>query len=422
MKFHSSLPMIAVWLLGASSPGLMAQPGSGIRLGEQSLIVPSLTASYNYNSNVNIRERALDEGGEDLDDEDSDSFLSTGARLSLQHWNASTRLTGTMWFNKQTYFDRDELDSETYGVEATHFWTRPNGDTTFQTQASYQRAVDRSERSEDFVGDLEPSPELESISERVERDEFRAFLQLDQRLMTDLRGVLSYAYNNFEYNLERFNDRGSHTPQVELNHQWTAKTQPYAKAGVNYTEDEGFEDTAENPFYLLGVRYAPTPKLNFDVAAGYETYRRTPDEGVNAGKELEDSNIKWTARINYDITRKTRATLSGRTGFDSVASPGSSSREEISVSLALNHQTTTQISQRVSVAWREDEYLSAFPARGTTFDETKETLLFLYRVDYQTVRPWLSLFAQAGYEDGSSRIPGDSFTQTEIRLGATARY
>lgn len=419
---HHKHIRIPAWILGTLCSYLMAQPGGGINVGQQTLFVPSVTASYLYDDNISIRERALDKGGDRLDDGDSDSSISTGVNLSMQHWNASTRVSAAAWYHTLRFSDRDELDDETYGVEGTAFWSRSTGDTTLKLIGSMQRAIERSQRAEDFTADLEQSRELENIGERVKRDETRAQMELNQRLITDVRGVFSYAYADYEYNLERYNDRSTHTPLMELNYQWTPKTQPYAKVGVVFTDDDGFEKSAENLFYLLGVRYSPTPKLDMDVAGGYENYKRTPSEGEDAGKTVDDSNIKWTARMNYALTRKTRATLSGRTGFGSVASPGSSSREETSVSFSLNHRLSNQLSHRASVAWRHDDYISAFPARGTTYDETKETLYYQYRIDYQTVRPWLSVFGQVGHEDGSSKIPGDSYTQNEIRLGVTARY
>jgi len=398
------------------------QPGNGIKLGKTTLLTPEISASYSWNDNVNLRRRAVDEGGEVLEENESDTFISGQISLALRHWNRNMQINSKVWYNVENYEEFDELDEPTYGADFGIFWARPGADTTIRADFSFQRAVDRTERSEGFIGDSTLTSELENIAERVERNETRAAITVDQKLVRDTRGSVSYSYADLAYDNDRYNDRISHSVSGELNYQWTDKTQPYFRLGIGIDDDEGLDGNAENPYFLVGVRHQPTAKLNFDIGIGYETYTRTPLEGVDAGTELEDSDLKWTANINYNMTHKTRISLNGRTGYSSVASPGSSSRDEVSVSLAIDHQTTRQLSQRASVAWREDDYLSLFPARGELFDELKETIWYQYRIDYQTVRPWLSLYAQVSYEDGKSQIPGDSYTETEVTIGARARY
>ncbi len=398
------------------------QPGNGIKLGKTTLLTPEISAAYTWDNNVNLRRRALDEGGNVLDEESEDSYVSGRLSLALRHWNRSMQINSKVWYNVENYKEFDELDEPTYGADFGIFWARPGADTTIRADFSYQVAVDKTERSEGFIGDSTLTTELENIAERVDREETRGSITLDQKLITDMRGSLSYSYSDFAYVQEEYNDRVSHAINAEANYQVTDKTQPYFRIGLGIDDDEGLDGNAENPYYLIGVRHQPTAKLNFDLAVGHETYTRTPLEGVDAGIELEDSDLKWTANVNYNMTHKTRISLNGRSGYSSVASPGSSSRREVSASLALDHQTTRQLSQRLSVAWREDDYLTPIPARGSLFDEMKETIWYQYRVDYQTVRPWLFLFAGISYEDGSSQIPGDSYTQAEISVGARARY
>lgn len=423
MKAFPHIPKIISGLLAVTfASQLQAQPGSSIRLGESLLLTPEISASYNWNSNVNLRRRALDEGGEVLDENDGDTFVSGQARLALRHWNKSTQTNASAWYNIQNYATFTELDEPSYGANLGWFWARPGAETTIRTDFSYQEAVDKTEQTQGFVGDSLVTDELENIGERVQRVESRAGITIDQALITDMRGSISYNYADYAYDNDRYNDRTSQSISAEANHQTTDKTQPYLRLGLGIDEDQGFDGNAEKPYYLIGVRHKPTDKLNFDFGVGYETYTRTPNEGVDAGTELEDSGIKWTAGIRYAATHKTRFSLNGRNGYSSVASEGSSSRKEASVSLAMDHQTTRQLSQRLSVAWRQDDYLSPFPARGSLYDELKETWWFQYRIDYQTVRPWLSIYGQVSYEDGSSKIPGDSYTEAEASIGLKARY
>ncbi len=413
-------PFSSSLLLCLATPwfAAFAQPGSGIRLGSQTVLTPEINASANWNDNVNLRRRATDEGGERLDRNDSDSFISTGLSLSARHWSQSTQWNSRLWLNNRGYFDNSNLDSDTYGASVGAFWTRPSASTTLKGDVSIQHAIDRSEIVGDFVGDSDLTPELENVAERVRRDEFRANLTFSQKLTEDLRVNANYGFADIGYDAERYSDRTSHQYAGELNYQLSPRTSAYGKLGEGIDEDEGLDGEARKPFYLVGLRLKPTPKLDLDLGAGHETFTRTP----KGEEELEDSGTKWTASLGWAATAKTRISLSGRSGFGSVASPGSSSREEISASVALQHQTTRQISQRISIAWREDDYLTPLPARGEEYDELKETLWYQYSLQYQTVRPWLSLFFEASYEDGSSRIPGDSYTETQLTLGARASY
>jgi hypothetical protein len=237
-----------------------------------------------------------------------------------------------------------------------------------------------------------------------------------------MRGSVNYSIADISYEDPRYNDRVNQLISGEINYQWTDKTQPYLRGGIGIDEDEGLDGDAEKPFGLIGVRHEMTEKIDLDFAAGYEQYSRTPLEGDLAGVELTDDGIKWLARLNYRIFHKTLITASGRTGFNSVASSGSSSREETSASVAITHQTTPQIDQRASLAWRFDDYITPLPTKEGLLDEEKETLYYQYRIHYQTVRPWLTLYASLSYEDGSSKIPGDSYTETEITVGVKARY
>jgi len=420
-------------ILGMGMQPGFAQPGMGIRVGEQTVLTPEVDVSFNHNNNVNLRRRAVDDpAGDVLDRRDSDWFLNTHATLSLRHWVARTQIQARSWFGARRYDKNDILDRDTYGASAGLFWTNPAASTNLNLDISYQRAVDRTESVERLVGEAGDADEFENISERVERDEFRALVNLGHQVSHNLRGSLAYQLTDIDYKLDRLNDRTNHVISAELSRQMTDKTSPYVRGGIGLDDDEGFDGYAEKPFILFGVRHRATDKLNLDLAVGYESYTRTPyefepDQDGNIanrapGEELKDSSLKYTASVTYAATAKTRLSLRARNGYGSVATRNNSSREESSVSLALHHQTTPQLSQRLTASWREDDYLNPIMAKGEEVDERKETLWFQYNVNYQTVRPWLSLFGTVSYEDGSSRIPGDSYTETQITLGARARY
>ncbi|MCC5843116.1 MAG: outer membrane beta-barrel protein [Verrucomicrobia bacterium] len=408
-----------------------AQPGSGIRIGEQTVITPEVSASVNYNDNVNLRRRALSEGGEVLNNNDSDRFLNTQVSLAFRHWTDQTQWNARAWYGERRYDEQSNLDRDTYGASAGLFWVSPAATRDLSWNASFQRAVDRTELTGVAV-DTESSEELDNVSERVERDEIRSSLALGQQLTTSVRGTASYSLTDIEYKEEQFNNRTSHLFTGELSYQFSDKTSPYFRVGLGLDDDEGLDGNAERPFYLAGIRYRPTDKLFIDVAVGYETYTRTPlvfepnfeEQRMERvpGDELKNSGLKYTANIRYAATTKTRVTLSARNGFSAGSSQGSSSREETALSAALSHQTTSQLSQRISISWREDDYLTPLTVQGEDVNELKETLWYQYRLDYQTVRPWLSLFANLSYEDGSSRIPGDNYTEMQITAGARARY
>ncbi len=429
LKIQKLIPLAVGLFVGGT---VWAQPGSGIRAGDQTVLIPSFNLSFNHNDNVNLRRRAISEGGEDLGRNDSDSFLNTQFALAMTHWGDFAQYNARAWFGQRRYDENTRLDRDTYGVSSGIFWTSSNADTTARIDLSLQRAVDRTENEQNIVGDPVEIEELENVSERVERDELRANLVLTQALTPRIRGNAGYNIADISYNEDRFNDRTSHLFSGELSYRLSEKTSPFVRVQLGLDDDEGLDGYARKPSYLIGVRYRPTDKLNLSASVGYESYTRTPlvlspnidEQKVERlpGDELKNSGLKFLASIQYAATPKTRVSLNGRSGYNSVASPGSSSREEISFSAALNHQTTRQINQRLSVAWREDDYLTPLPARGEEFDELKETIWYQYRIDYQTVRPWLSLFGNLSYEDGSSQIPGDSYTETQITLGLTARY
>lgn len=432
MNMYLKTFTLSVSLLGLSTVSF-AQPGNGIRLGPMTSLTPELSSSWNYNDNSNLRRRALSETDQgNLNRNDSDQSFSNQLSLSFLHLGSDSRYTARGWYGMDSYDKFSELDSEQYGINTGWFWARPNGNTTFKADLSYQFAVDRAESSQEFAQDIDLADELENVSERVERDILKATTNLSQQLITDVKGVFIFSYDETDYEQDRFNDRTRTEYILELNYQYSPKTQPYGRVGISFDEDDGFDGDAEKPFFLVGVRYSPTPKLNVDAGVGYETYTRTPlvqEPNVAEqrfdlvpGEELEDSNLKYTLSVNYMATNKTRLSLRARNGYNSVASPGSSSREEMMISLVARHQTTNTINQSILVSWREDDYLSPIPAGDGMVDELKETLRYQYEINYQTVRPWLSLFGKVSHEDGSSEIPGDDYTELSASLGAKLRY
>lgn len=405
-----------------------AQPGNGIRLGPMTVLTPEFSTSVNYNDNNNIRARSLSESDRPLSQNDSDTYFSNEIALYITHLSNNSRYTGHTWYGRESYQDFSELDGERYGVNTGWFWARPNERTSLKMDFSFQHAIDHSLSSQELSEDSDISEELVNVSERVERDITKFTTNLSQALMTDVKGVFVFSYDDTAYDQDRFNDRTRTEYIGELNHQYSIKTQPYARVGIALDDDEGLDGNGEKPFFLFGVRYAPTSKLRLDAGVGYETYTRTPISGFDQdgtplnGVELEDSQLKYTFTANYAATRKTRISLWARNGYNSVASAGSSSREEKMLALNVRHQITNRFNHSLGVSWREDDYLNPIPAGDGLVDELKETLQFKYSLDYQTVRPWLSLFGWVSYEDGNSEIPGESYTETAARVGARLKY
>ncbi|MDF3129913.1 outer membrane beta-barrel protein [Kiritimatiellaeota bacterium B1221] len=399
------------------SSSASAQPGSGIRIGEQTLLVPQLALSYNYNDNVAVRSRALSEGDVPLNAKQSDTYYSYNASLALTRMTDNRRLRLNGWYGQDAYQDYSDLDGDTYGVGGAFNWTRPGASTTVEVTGKYEHAVDRAGSDGLDLG-TNPLLDVENISDRVERDMTRATVNINQDLMNRLGAAFIFSYYDTAYIEELYNDRTSYDYIVELNHQLSDKSKPYLRAGIGIDEDEGFEDDATKPFVLGGIRYTATEKLRFDLGAGYETYTRTPI----GNEELEDSGVKYTLNANYKATAKSSIRVSGRNGYDSISNTSSSSRRENAVVLSYRHQTTRRFNQNLVLSWREDDYLSPIMVSGEEIDEVKETIRYQYKINYQTVRPWLSLFGNVSYEDGSSKIPNESYNETEVSLGAQLRY
>ncbi len=417
----STFILSGICAMGVSSH-VMAQPGNGIRIGEQTLLVPQLALSYNYNDNVAVRSRALSEGDAPLDSNESDTYYSYKASLALTRVNDNRRLNLNGWYGQDAYQDYSDLDGETYGVGGAFNWTRPGASTTVEITGKYEHAVDRAGSDGLDLG-TNPLQDVENISDRVERDMTRAGLKVNQDLINRLGGAFIFTYYDTAYVEEEYNDRTSYDYIVELNHQLSDKSQPYLRAGIGIDQDEGFEDDATKPFVLGGLRYTATEKLRFDFGVGYETYTRTPIPAEGSESvELEDSGLKYTLNANYKATAKSSFRLSGRNGYDSISNTNSSSRRENAVVLSYRHQTTRRVNQSLVFSWREDDYLSPILVSGEEVDEVKETIRYQYAINYQTVRPWLSLFGNVSYEDGNSNIPNDSYNETEVSLGAQLRY
>lgn len=406
-----------------------AQPGSGIRLSPNSSLTPGLTSTINYDDNISLRRRALSQGTEGLSDGDSDTYFGNTVSLRFTHLRDETQFNVYSWYGREDYQDISELDNDRYGASFGVVKSFPNGRTVLEADASFQHATDFSENLRGI--EILDEEGLENISERVERDIIRLNFAINQQLTTSIGSALIFVYDDTDYKVDNFNDRTNTEYILELNHRLSPKTQPYVRVGIAREDDDGFDGTNDKPFVLGGVRHSPTDKLRFDVAAGYEQYNRTPlvrepnfEEqrfDMVPGEKIEDESLRWSLRLNYAATRKSSFSLTGRTSTSALGTE-SSARETVSLAASMRHITTDRVTQSVLVSWREDDYLSPITVGDTEIDEVKETLVYQYQVDYQTVRPWLELFARVKFEDGSSKLPDEDYTQTTALLGASLRY
>ena len=420
-------------------PQVKAQPGSGIRIAEGTTLKPSLNLKWNYDDNVNIRRRALESTTEPLNTNEDDTSLSYTAELALNRIAGNRTARARLWYGEQYYGEFEELDSENYGVNVGHFWTRTNGRTTLDVSAGYEYAVDRAgDYDNRNLGTNQTQTNFETVSERVERDITSAEVRLTQDVTTDVGSALVLGYYDTAYADDVYNDRTAYDATLELNYQYSIKTQPYARLSYSIDEDNGYVEDAEKPAALIGVRYNPSEKLRFDVAVGYEEFTRTPwdisygvdadgsivETGREPGVEQEDSSLKYTAAIFYEATRKTSFSLRASNGFDSVAAGLGTSRKENRVSFSMRHQTTPQINQSFLINYRKDEFYSNRQDEPgeEEFVEVKDTFRYEYRINYNTVRPWLSFFGNVNYEDGESEIESENYEQVRITLGTRLSY
>jgi len=421
----------------ATSLTVFAQPGAGIRLDEFTLLVPRLNVSANYDDNVNLRGRALDEEG-NIPPNESDTYIEYLVSLELYRVLEGRSLSASAYLGEDMYQDYSELDSEKYGASLGYTWASSSKKTKVDLSGSYQYAID--DVSSGVHGFTTAEQELEgfaNVSDRVERDILTISTSLDQKIGTDLGTVFSFGMYDTDYAEEDFNDRTAFDYEAELNHQLSPKTQNFVRVGYGIDDDEGFAEDSENPFILVGSRYTVTNKMTVNASVGYESYTITPldsqvvpDENgdpiitQSAGEEQDDDGFKYRLSGIYKLNPKTTISLSARNGYASQGTENSRPKRENALVLSLGHKTTDQFSQRVSVNWRDDDFLEATLIDDVEFDETRETLRYTYSFTYNTPRPWLSFFGRAMYEDGTSnRSDGvGEYDQTELSLGARLRY
>jgi hypothetical protein len=417
---------------------LIAQPGSGIRLGEGTVLVPQVNVSYSYDDNVNLRRRAVDDTSDPINVNTSDTSTNVRASLNLTRFAGNRNFRSNVWFGESYYDSFDELNGQNYGINVGYFWGRPTGNTTFDISAGYEYAVDRAgDYDNRNLGTNTQLTNFETVSERVERNITSTEARLTHRILQDVGSTLLFGYYDTDYDSDVYNDRTNYDYTAELNYDYSIKTQPYLRVGLGIDEDAGFVEDGEKPFFLVGVRYRPTEKTRIELGVGWEEYTRTPwlidygrdengaiiETGRSPGEESSNDSLKYTASVFYEATQKTTFSLRAGNGYDSVSAGFGRSRKENSVSATLRHQTTPRINQSILVNWRKDEYFTdSAQDDEDEFIEVKDTMRYEYRVDYSTARPWLNLFGSVNYEDGESRFESENYTQLMLTLGAKLSY
>lgn len=433
MKLSDTFSSIATcgMLAAITATPVMAQPGSGVRLGPQTVLSPSVSGNVSYNDNLNLQRRALSRPQEEFDRSASDVYLEGIFALRLTHQSDLTTYRIRTWYSERRYQDFSELDRDNYGASASWRWLAPHGRTGFDGSLAYQRAADRLESIEEVNPEV-GIVEFETASERVKRDEFRARLNLDQQILQALRASLAYAIKDTQYVDDQFNDGTEHLLSARLGYDLTPKTQPYLTLGLRFEDNQGLDGTGENPFAQIGFRYQLSDQMNVDANIGFERFTRTPlvrQRDPNTGEfvlvpgdELEDSGLKYVVILNYAATEKSFFNLSVRSGFGSLSNTSSNAREETIFSALFSHRTTDRIQQTFTLTWQENDFEEPFLIGEEEIDETSETFTVQYSLNYQTVRPWMSFFALVSYEDNRSDLPNQSYTESQITAGITLTY
>lgn len=416
-----------------------AQPGSGIKMGGNSVLIPSVNLSYNYDDNIALRGSALAIGAGSIQDNVSDEYFSYLASLDLIRRLDNRQLRVNAYYGEDLFQEYSALDSDRYGANFGYLWERPNGNTKVALDGGYEYATDRGNSPTTGFVDSGGASDITTPAERAERDIYFAKTKISQQLAINTGGAFIFGYTDIAYKSENYNDVISYDYALEINHKLSDKTQPYLQGGIGLDDDEGYAEDSEKPYALAGVRYSPTAKLRLNIGVGYEGYDRTPftvgvdengfvetDENGDfvlvPGESESDSGFKYNLRITYLATSKSSFFLNGRNGFNSGGQGARTAREENAVSLSYRHATTKTINQSLTISWREDDYLDPNIVNGEEINELKETIRYQYVFNYQTQQPWLSLFANASYEDGNSKLPEQSYHQTELSAGARIRY
>jgi hypothetical protein len=424
----------------ALTSSLFSQPGTGIRIDDFTSLTPRLKLSYNFDDNINLRQRALQiPGDDDIQENESDTFFEYLFSLALNRRVRNRALTASAFFGEELYQDFSELDEQKYGASLGYLWASSSGKTTVDVSGSYQYAIDETASNEvsgipTARSDLE---NFENISDRVERDILSGSVIVEQAVGTDLGTAFSIGFNDVDYAEEDFNDRTSYDYEAELNYQISPKTEMFSRIGIGIDDDEGFAENAENPFILFGARYSPTMKSRINASVGYESYTLTPMETTFSrdengeivsetapGEEQDDDGMKFRITAIYNLNAKTAITLTGRNGYATSGTENSRPKRETAGVLSLSHRTTDQFSQRIGVNYREDDFLDPTIIEDVEYDDVRETISYFYSFSYRTPRPWLSFFGRISYEDGTTNLPDSTaeYDQTRATIGARLSY
>ncbi len=407
------------------------QPGSGVKIGPSTVLSPSASGNISYNDNLNLQRRALSRPQEEFSRSESDLYLESVFSLNLRHRSEQTQYTVRSWYSERKYQDFNELDRDTYGASASWLWHAPHDRMTIDGSASFQRAIDQIESIEEVNPQID-ALEFESAVDRVKRDISRLRLNISQDLLESLNASVSYLITDTKYVDDRFNNSSEQLITGRLGYDLSPKTRPYLLAGLKLVDNEGLDGNGENPFAQVGVRYNFSDKINLDGNVGYERFIRTPrikERDPNTGEtlrvpgeELDDGGVRYGIFLNYAATKKSFFRFGARREFGSLSSNSTNAREETIFSARVNHRTTDRLQQTFSLVFQQNDYEETFNIGDEEIDEVNNTYTLQYGVNYQTVRPWMSLFALLSYEDNSSDLPNQSYTETQITAGITLTY
>jgi hypothetical protein len=194
------------------------------------------------------------------------------------------------------------------------------------------------------------------------------------------------------------------TPKVDLS------------AGYTYGAESpgGGGPKARDNYFNLGARGEFTPKLSGSFSAGYQT-RAIPGYP-------KDHLLAFTGAFDYEITTKTKATLSAARNFSASAS-GQSTKNS-SYNLSLSTQLSPQWQLGATLGYQNNAYGPAvFNVGGAPLaaERTDRYWVGNFFVSY-LYSEWLSTSASYGLRDNHSTIEPLGFSDNIFSLSIGLKY
>jgi len=363
---------------------LQAADGEGIRT-EGYVISPYAELQSIYDSNVETQPNNTK----------SDVSFTLKAGADFRNTAEKIKLKGDIWGLTEKYIDLKAEDHSDFGESLDVKWL-DLGSFTMGVNESYQ--------------------DIQSLDYSVGRIEARKLLKAGigagNKITDKLDVNLDYLFSDTAYESPRMYSWNEQTVTFVGANNLTDKSAGTLTVAAGNQTSDGNQANGKLLTALVGVKSRQTDKVVGNAGIGVIRY----------SGEADASRFAFVAGVNWTATPKVNVFVDARNGFE----PGTIDANNVNfvshATLGADWAFVDSLALKGFVMYSRNDYIKDVVSNEVLSKKKDDTMTEALRLTYTAPAKFLQIFLEGKYEDKTSTISANEYSQTMVTLGAKYIY